>query len=72
MNDRQRFEEFCQREWPGVSIKHHTWDDQYFSVETQQMWESWQAATAACAALCDDMVLYTGLDCAAAIRARGE
>jgi hypothetical protein len=25
----------------------------------------------ACARLCDDMVLYTGYDCAAAIRARG-
>ena len=25
----------------------------------------------ACAALCDDMVLYTGFDCAAAIRAKG-
>jgi hypothetical protein len=25
----------------------------------------------ACAKLCDDMVLYTGYDCAAAIRARG-
>jgi hypothetical protein len=26
----------------------------------------------ACAKLCDDMVLYTGYDCAAAIRARGQ
>ena len=26
----------------------------------------------ACAELCDDMVLYTGYDCAAAIRARGQ
>jgi hypothetical protein len=26
----------------------------------------------ACATLCDDMVLYTGFDCAAAIRARGQ
>ena len=26
----------------------------------------------ACAKVCDDMVLYTGYDCAAAIRARGE
>jgi hypothetical protein len=26
----------------------------------------------ACAKLCDDMVLYTGYDCAAAIRVRGE
>jgi hypothetical protein len=25
----------------------------------------------ACAKVCDDMVLYTGFDCAAAIRARG-
>jgi len=25
----------------------------------------------ACAKVCDDMVLYTGYDCAAAIRARG-
>ena len=25
----------------------------------------------ACAEMCDDMVLYTGYDCAAAIRARG-
>jgi hypothetical protein len=25
----------------------------------------------ACAKMCDDMVLYTGYDCAAAIRARG-
>lgn len=25
----------------------------------------------ACARLCDDMVLYTGYDCASAIRARG-
>jgi hypothetical protein len=26
----------------------------------------------ACAKICDDMVLYTGYDCAAAIRARGQ
>lgn len=26
----------------------------------------------ACAKVCDDMVLYTGYDCAAAIRARGQ
>jgi hypothetical protein len=26
----------------------------------------------ACAQVCDDMVLYTGYDCAAAIRARGQ
>jgi hypothetical protein len=26
----------------------------------------------ACAKLCDDMVLYTGYDCAEAIRARGQ
>jgi hypothetical protein len=26
----------------------------------------------ACAKVCDDMVLYTGFDCAAAIRARGK
>ncbi len=26
----------------------------------------------ACAKVCDDMVLYTGYDCAEAIRARGE
>jgi hypothetical protein len=26
----------------------------------------------ACAKVCDEMVLYTGFDCAAAIRARGE
>jgi hypothetical protein len=25
-----------------------------------------------CAKVCDDMVLYTGFDCAAAIRARGQ
>lgn len=26
----------------------------------------------ACAEMCDDMVLYTGYDCAASIRARGQ
>jgi hypothetical protein len=31
-----------------------------------------QAEREACAKVCDDMVLYTGYDCAAAIRARGQ
>jgi hypothetical protein len=31
-----------------------------------------KAEREACAKVCDDMVLYTGYDCAAAIRARGE
>ena len=30
-----------------------------------------EAERTACAELCDDMVLYTGYDCATAIRARG-
>ena len=31
-----------------------------------------QGEREACAALCDDMHLYTGFDCAVAIRARGQ
>jgi hypothetical protein len=31
-----------------------------------------EAERTACAELCDDMVLYTGYDCADAIRARGQ
>jgi hypothetical protein len=31
-----------------------------------------KAEREACAKICDDMVLYTGYDCATAIRARGE
>ena len=36
------------------------------------MREAVEAEIEACAKVCDDMVLYTGYDCAAAIRARGQ
>jgi hypothetical protein len=43
---------------------------------TQEHWTDYERSIAAaereaCAKVCDDMVLYTGYDCATAIRARG-
>lgn len=43
-----------------------------FRVNTDDLGRMLAAEREACAKLCDDMHLYTGFDCAAAIRARGQ
>jgi hypothetical protein len=53
------------------------WNEQRHIGDIQDFLYRFSALVAAhereaCARVCDDMVLYTGYDCAAAIRARGE
>ena len=53
-------------------------EDNPFGMDTAMFWawEGWQAGVKrereACAKPCDEMHLYTGFDCAVAIRARRE
>ena len=47
-----------------------TWEQTMFAVSL--VLEAIHIEREACAKLCDDMVLYTGYDCATAIRARGQ
>jgi len=44
---------------------------QHMLEEIERLKFGIEAEREACAKVCDDMVLYTGYDCAAAIRARG-
>jgi hypothetical protein len=48
----------------------HAWPFPTPGYTADQMHERDQAVVEACARLCDEMVLYTGYDCAAAIRAK--
>ena len=66
--------------WRGYATGHGDTTEDLLAELDWQIVDGWNRAMIngvktereACAKLCDEMVLYTGFDCAAAIRARGQ